>query len=550
MAQLKIFDKAKITYNELYNSAKNFLQKQYDQVNQVFTNASPFGQLLSVILDLGRLILYYIEDSITELNINTANRANSIYGLSRLTGHNPTRAIAASGNILLTYNNENININGNTVIIPNYTKIKCLDNNLPYLIQLTTDDIRFLLSPNNSIEVNIVQGEYEVQNVTGTGNKLQSYSIFPKRGRYIDNYNVRVYVNSELWKNYDSLLDISYQAKGCIIKTGISGGIDIYFGNGYNGMIPPLGANIRIEYLTTAGVDGNIRYGSDVKFTIEDTGYDMMGNDVDLSKIFNISLVTDISFGTNSEPLYLTKLISPMTSRNFVLANPDNYIYFLEKFNYFSFINAYSNKNDEDITDDNVIYLFLIPDIQKRIKSNENYFSVPQSEFLLKEDEKNMILKMIDESGQKMITTVVKIVDPIFKRYAININLEIFEGYNRDVIRNEIESALSNYFLNNKRVDKIPKSDLIAIIEDIDGVDSINLWFISEENEKNKKINPDADDVGIDEFGDIVCEKGDLVLIRGGWYTRDDIYINDVVDSNKLGSVNINFNKVNKKIRK
>ena len=54
--------------------------------------------------------------------------------------------------------------------------------------------------------------------------------------------------------------------------------------------------------------------------------------------------------------------------------------------------------------------------------SNENYFSVPQSEFLLKEDEKNMILKMIDESGQKMITTVVKIVDPIFKRYAININ--------------------------------------------------------------------------------------------------------------------------------
>ena len=239
-----------------------------------------------------------------------------------------------------------------------------------------------------------------------------------------------------------------------------------------------------------------------------------------------------------------------MTSRNFVLANPDNYIYFLEKFNYFSFINAYSNKNDEDITDDNVIYLFLIPDIQKRIKSNENYFSVPQSEFLLKEDEKNMILKMIDESGQKMITTVVKIVDPIFKRYAININLEIFEGYNRDVIRNEIESALSNYFLNNKRVDKIPKSDLIAIIEDIDGVDSINLWFISEENEKNKKINPDADDVGIDEFGDIVCEKGDLVLIRGGWYTRDGIYINDVVDSNKLGSVNINFNKVNKKIRK
>ena len=43
------------------------------------------------------MIFYYIEDSITGLNIKTAYRPDQIRGLARLAGHNAGRAIAAQG---------------------------------------------------------------------------------------------------------------------------------------------------------------------------------------------------------------------------------------------------------------------------------------------------------------------------------------------------------------------------------------------------------------------------------------------------------------------
>jgi hypothetical protein len=46
--------------------------------------------------------------------------------------------------------------------------------------------------------------------------------------------------------------------EACMVKTGQSGGIDIFFGTGYNGMIPNTGSTILIEYLATNGEDGNI----------------------------------------------------------------------------------------------------------------------------------------------------------------------------------------------------------------------------------------------------------------------------------------------------
>lgn len=544
---MNIFNKARITFTELYKDATDYLSKTYSQAGQLWSLSSAFGQLLQVILELGKLIMYYIEDSITELNINTATRKNSIQGLSRITGHNPMRANSANGNVKITYNGENLNIYGNTVIVPNYTKIKCEENGLTYLIVVPSEEIRLTLSNLETTIVKIIQGEFEIQKTTGTGEKLQSYSFFAKRGKNIDNNNIKVYVNSEEWKLYNSLIDIPYQEKGCIVKTGYTDGIDVFFGNGYNGMIPVVGAEIRVEYIINAGNDGNIRKTDNVSWKFVDTGYDILGNEVALSEAFNIETETNISFGSDAESIELTKLLTPIVSRNFVLANPTNYIYFLEKFNYFSYIDAFTTFDDDDISDDNVIYLFLVPDVNKRIKTNENYFTVPQENFILSDDEKTNVYSVIEESGQKIVTTVCKIIDPIIKRYIVNISLVIFEDYSKDIIRQEIETRLSEYFLKNRRKDLIPKSDLIAIIENIDGVDSVNLWFTGEENERSKENNPDAEDIGIDKFGDIVMERDELVLIRGGWYDRNGIYIEDKLDPNKPSCVNISFSRITPK---
>jgi len=529
----------------MYTDVTEYLTTTFQQAGDVFSPASAYGQILSVVLDMGKLIFYYIEDSITELNIYTASREISVKSLARLAGHNPTRAISANGTLILSYSGEKIDMYGNTVILPNYTRLVNNSTGLPYLVVLNTEEARLELVAKKSIEVKLFQGEVESQQVTGTGLALQSYSINPKRGYQVDNNFINAYVNNEKWKVYDSIYDIPYEAKGVVVKTGINGGLDLYFGNSYFGSIPILGATIRIEYLTNAGNAGNIFDTNQPNFSFTDDGFDLAGDTVDLNTALNIRVGLPINFGADSEPVYLTRILAPKTSRAYVLANADNYVYFLEKFNMFSVIDAFSSFSDNDLTDDTVVYLFLIPDVNKRKPSNADYFNIPINLFLLSTDEKNKIYNLIEESGQKILTTVVKIVDPIIKKYVVNISVRTYSGYSKDVIRQTIISKCSDYFLKNRRRDKIPKSDLVTIIESITGVDSVNVWFVCEENEvfKTNSINADAVPIGLDEYGDVIIGKGEYALVRGGWDDRTGFTYYDTTDASKPGSINVVFGK-------
>ena len=170
---LQIFKYNRIQFDQLYSDVRSFMTTKFLQVGEVFSPASAYGQLLYVILDLARLMFYYIEDSITELNIMTAGRSQSIIGLARLAGHNPTRSIAASGTLFLGYNGSTVDIYGNTVIIPNYSKLVDQNTGLNYLITTNTEEVRINLSGKQTAEVKVTQGSFEVQTVTGTGRPLQ-----------------------------------------------------------------------------------------------------------------------------------------------------------------------------------------------------------------------------------------------------------------------------------------------------------------------------------------------------------------------------------------
>jgi len=542
---LEIFKLNRLKYEQLYNDARDYLQNKYSQTSNVFTSASPYGQLLEVALNMGRLVLYYVEDSITELNMLTATRDRSIRGLARLAGHNPTRSIAATGTLRLTYNGKKIDMYGNTVIIPNYTVLTNGGNGLSYLILLKDQEVRLTLEGHNYVDVNVIQGTVEAQSLTSTGTALQSYSITVKKAYRVDNFFVKVYVNNSEWKVYDSIYDIPYEGAGCVVKTGQNGGIDLFFGNKYFGKIPEQGATIRVEYLTTAGAAGNINTEDPIDFKFKDSGFDVLGNDIDLNEITKIDMKTLVSFGSDEEPLEMTKLLAPKTSRAYVLANSDSYVYFLEKFNFFSVIDAFTTFNDNDVSDDNIIYLFLIPDINKRKNSSDDYFTIPVSLFTLTAAEKTKVYDLIENSGQKILTTVLKILDPLLSKYVMNVSVIAYEGYSKDNITQQIISKSSDYFLANRRRDRLPKSDLIRIIESVEGVDSVNVWFISEKNElfKSDPNNVSKPDVGVDAFGDVVITRGELAIIRGGWQDRNGIVFEDSTSQSKTSSINITYGK-------
>jgi len=581
--------------------------------------ASPMGQLLQVMLSIGRMILYYVEDSITELNINTASRPQSIRGLATLTGHNPSRGQAARGTLRLSYNGQKIDIYGDTVIIPNYAKIVSSINGLIYTVILPSQEVRLnLTNINNYIDVNVVQGTIEYQQATGTGDPLQSFNFQSKKGAIIDNYFVNVYVDGKNWTIRDSILDMTYQEESCMVRTGQSGGIDVFFGNGYQGKIPPLGSTILVEYLLTDGEEGNITKSinqSADNWKFQSKGYTLNSQEVDLNKIIKVSVEKDIIFGALPEPIYLTRLLAPHVSRSFVLANANNYIYFLRKLNMFTIIDAIpgfatfedryaldkynsartkweglnieyrklvstvgadselakSKKVDLDLAqqqvyywsevlnnqkkDDNTVYLYLVPDVNKRIPSNQNYYTCSLDSFILTDSEKKGILDLIEESGQRILTVDNAIMELKYTRFVLNISLIIYEGFELSTIRESIISKTSEYFLKNTRRDRIPASDLVRIIEGIDGVDSVSVWFDADK----RNINVYGDSYGLDSYGDILLERyvldafGNRVpvrdiypLVRGGWESVNGIYYEDSLSKDKLSNVNINLRGITK----
>ena len=212
-------------------------------------------------------------------------------------------------------------------------------------------------------------------------------------------------------------------------------------------------------------------------------------------------------------------------------------------------------------------FLFLI--LLKKITSDTDYFSVPVEEFSLTPDEKEMVYEILNKSGRQIVTAEVRINDPLIKRYALQIVIRYVEGFDKDEIHAAIREQLSTYFIYINRRDRIPRSDIISIVENVDGVDSVNVFFISEENEKaiadgfyevpvygtdpvtdqkvlieTKKVELKADEdpqLGLDEFGDVVIGPDDLAIIRGGWDDRNGNFYEAIPNKNTISSLNIFF---------
>lgn len=413
---------------------------------------------------------------------------------------------------------------------------------------------------------------------------------------------MNVYVNSQRWDTVDSLLDLGFDQKGVVVKTGQTGGIDLFFGNGDMGAVPAEGSQILVEYIISDGLGGNLSkdyVNEGNNWQINGYGYMQDGTQISLNDNFTIEAMTDIIFGSNSENTTLTQIIAPHTSRSMVLANETNYKYFFKRMNMFSTIEVikgyaskeanaaaniqydqaesnYSNIYDEwtrsvattgessaqsqelylkvqsalnslqiarqkvEDTDmpDNTVYIMLIPDITKRMSLSSNYFTCDEDAFTLSEDEQYNILQMIENSGQKIITMENRFLEPKIARFSINAQVKIWEGYNLQSVYTDSLTKISNYLINRTRKDIIPVSDITALLEQVEGIDSVKVWFDADQD--NQLVYGVPGYYGIDDYGDVVLtrtytnQNGNtrqvrdiLPLFRGGFISPDGIEYSD-----------------------
>lgn len=584
----KIFSENRIKFTELIEDTFKYIGETYTRANNAFTPSSVWGQLTYIFASLAQLIFYYIEDASQELNIKTASRIQSVQGLAQLGGHNATRAITAHGQVYLRINPSS----GLTrrVIITNYSRVIIGKTSLPYLITLGQDSLEINLSSQRSrILVSLVQGVIEQQTVTGTGEAAQTFNIIAGTNRYIDNFHVIVKVNGEVWKKYDSWMDMARHANCYLCRTGINGGIDIIFGNGYNGRIPLLGVSIEVEYLVTNGRGGNIERDDNPTFKFVSDGIDENGLPINLNEFFTIQLAVPINFGTNPEPMELTKILVQSNSRSLVLANENNYRNFFERLNMFQTIDIKRADNSNNIFKTNDLEILLIPDISRRIRPGENYFTVPENFFYLSTDEEQKLENLIESSGQRLISSTIKFTKPALKKFAINIEISTLDQSKNTFIKNEIISRLTLYLINNKRsVGLIPKSEIISTLESIEYVDAIDIQVINQDIEfelfkllsNDRFLETSIIDKGsfpstyvnfsyqrklefifsqrtfvdyynkyFDSRGNIILNTDDLIIFRGGWVNKEGIELTSDIRDNIPGPVNFSFRSANTNLK-
>jgi hypothetical protein len=118
-----------------------------------------------------------------------------------------------------------------------------------------------------------------------------------------------------------------------------------------------------------------------------------------------------------------------------------------------------------------------------------------------------------------------------------------------------------------KRMDRIPKLDLIKELSSISDIHSVDIQFICKKNEDYHRQNRDREQaatnltsirigrpigirpnpsydrdrvIGLDPvLGDILFEPEEIPVIRGGWKDRNGIQYSDEMDGNQMKSVNI-----------
>lgn len=547
---------AKIKAIDLMKQSYTYLSEMYGMSGSTFQPSSPSGQILSVVSHIAELIFLYLEHAASELNIINAQTVESIQGLARLTGHDPFRGCASTGMCRIKMNpSASQEFDGEYIKILNGTQFIIEETGNQYFLNLDSDYITLYIN-SDPINIEFVQGIKSSQSFVGTGKKLQSYNVNTKG--MTDHDRVRVTVDGVEWKRVESLYDMNYEEPCYMLKTSVNMGLSVFFGNHDFGKCPESGKPIVVEYVNHIGDDGDAT-GRSLHFKFNSFGVDESNNDVDLNKILSVSIESAPSMGANYEPIELTRRIAPHMSKSFVLANPDNYAAFLSKYQQFSYVEAYNTKDDNYVDDDNVVYLRITPNIKDKVTKQSDsvdYFNLPENEFNLSDEEKNGVLRALDDSGRQLISSEVVIEDLEINKYALVIAVKYFERADKNQIWTDIRSKLNKYFINISRTDMIPKSDIVAITESIQGIDSVNVYFISEKNEqaiingyymdsyewinpnthlretvqRRVDLNPGEDPrLGLDGFGDIKLSKNEIAIIKGGWRDRNgNEFIEDI----------------------
>lgn len=541
---MQLFKLKNIQFDAILQDIKQFLSKSIGG-NTNIGQSSVFGQLLTVISAVAHNIMAYIEDALVEQNKYTAQRKKSIYGLAAQSGYQPSTGRAAG--VWLQIASKPANETGLDVVVFDRARLICTQNGLYYVAVLNSPSIT--LSSDNATGtqyIYAVQGRMETQRFVSTGGNLYAQNI-PYVG-YIDIQYLKVYINGELWEQSASLYDMTPDSKEYYIRFNPVTGLDIVFGNDVHGR--PLQQNdvIEVTYLLHDGEGGNLEVDDNTYFIFADTLTDTSGEHVNANGIFRISFATkdSVASGSNSESTAVTKQMIGFNSRALVLADSNNFRNFLSKYSFVGYNRTWSEKGSM------VINSMVMQNHKLHMSRGSDYFKLTDQDFLLTPLQKASIKNALERSGQLLAGCTFNMVDINLAKYALYVYVKLADAnISHEYISTQIKQYVGEFMSNTSSDSYIPKSDIIKVIKDnISGIDGINVYIISEDNEKaimngeyidkTYRYNPstgtyatketrikvypgDNPSLGLDAHGNILVDKDNqFPVFMGGWQWKTE----------------------------
>lgn len=574
------FNITQITFDKVKSEIDYYLKTIYNKAGETFSAASPFGHIMAAVEALYQNNFLYIKSIVSMYSLTETNQLNDkiVKASAIIAGHNPTRAVSATGTLRLKFKSAidaDSSLGSTKITFINQSRLKNKTNGLEYILDLGGSEIQsFDMKNNTPIYLNIIQGEITQAFFTSDGTINQTLQINNQsKTKDVENFFVKVYVNGELYTVKHHLYEMGVDEKAVVVKASVDGGINIIMGGDGFGFVPDIGSPIQVTYLLSSGNAGNIYRRTPNDFDFVDQPIDGFGITVDVNSLFDVFINNDINFGADKESIKFTRSILPLASSNYVLATPQQYAYHIMQMGVFSHVNAYLKNG--------YIVISVTPNVALFKNQNSDYFTVSEEAFKLDSYEKTKIDKFLKAGGNIQLTQKYRITAPTLSYYILNVLIITYSDTNDEETNQEIISRVSEYFLSLTRMGRIPKKDILTLIAAIPSIDSVDISFTSRKNEDyhrtylqqikqaNTVINADpnliAGSIGMTDqnlsdvrktnvstaynpnttlgldplMGDLLFDATEYPILRGGWFTRDDVYFDTDMESTGLKSINI-----------
>ena len=157
---MSTFKLTEITFSNIKTQIETFLKQEYSKSDILFSESSPYGQILFVVENLFQLSLLYLKNAIKQFDLSDANSTNAkiIKSAAILAGHIPSRHTSATGVLKLTVKTStdiSSNIPGNRITFFDKQALKNNTNGLQLRNKIIepSNNIKYIVTYINSYDI-------------------------------------------------------------------------------------------------------------------------------------------------------------------------------------------------------------------------------------------------------------------------------------------------------------------------------------------------------------------------------------------------------------